>query len=164
MSQSLPSFRIASCLSAAPADVWRGISTLGGVNAELWPWLRMTGSPDRPLREGSLGRSWLLLGGLVPVDYDDLNIIEVTPGRGFRERSTLGWAKRWHHDRTIEALPGGHCRITDDVSWEPRVRGTGGVQELLVAALFRWRHRRLRKRFPLTQRPRSQTGRSGLVV
>jgi hypothetical protein len=147
MSQHLPSFRIASYLSAAPDDVWRGVSTLAGVNAELSPWVRMTGPRDTPLREGSLGRSWLLLGGLVPVDYDDLNIVEVRPGRGFRERSTLGSAKRWRHDRTIEAVSGGGCRVTDEVSWEPRVPGTGGLQEFLFAAVFLWRHRRLRERF-----------------
>ena len=140
-------FRIASSVSAAPDEVWRGVTTLRGVNAEFSPWLRMTGPPDEPLREGPLGRSWVLLGGLVPVDYDVLNIAEVTPGRGFRERSTLGSAKRWHHDRTLEPLAGGGCRVIDAVSWEPRVPGTGGVQELLFAAVFRWRHRRLRARF-----------------
>ncbi len=140
-------FRIASRLTAAPDEVWRGVATLRGVNAELSPWLRMTGPPDEPLREGSLGRSWVLLGGVVPVDYDDLNIVEVTPGRGFRERSTLASARRWHHDRTIEASPGGGCRLIDAVSWEPRVPGTGGAQELVFAALFRSRHRRLRERF-----------------
>jgi hypothetical protein len=140
-------FRIASSVSAEPDEVWCGINTLAGVNVEFSPWLRMSGPPDEPLREGALGRSWVLLGGVVPVDYDDLNIVEVMPGRGFRERSTLGSAKRWHHDRTIEPLPGGGCRVTDEVSWQPRVPGTGGLQELLFAAVFRWRHRRLRERF-----------------
>jgi hypothetical protein len=147
----LRGFRIASHLDAEPDAVWRGVTTLRGVNAELAPWIRMTGPQDEPLREGALGRSWLLLGGVVPVDYDDLNIAEVRPGHGFRERSTLGSATRWHHDRTIEARPGGGCRVTDEVSWQPRVPGAGGVQELLFAAVFRWRHRRLRARFSASE-------------
>jgi len=147
MSRPMHGFRIASRLSAAPDEVWHGVTTLRGVNAELAPWLHMTGPPDEPLRAGLLGRSWVLLGRIVPVDYDDLHIVEVRPGHGFRERSALGSARRWHHDRTIEALPAGGCRIVDEVSWEPRVPGTSGIQELLFAAVFRWRHRRLRDRF-----------------
>ncbi len=34
-----------------------------------------------------LGRSWILLGGLIPVDFDDLRLVELEPGRRFLERS-----------------------------------------------------------------------------
>jgi hypothetical protein len=82
-------FHVSSRLAASPGEVWASVSTLAGVNQELWPVVRMTrprGARDDVLRPGRLGRSWLLLGGLVPFDYDDLNLAAVWPERGFQER------------------------------------------------------------------------------
>ena len=125
------------------------VTSVEGVNHELRPLVRMTlprGS-DGVLRTGSLGRSWILLGGVLPIDYDDLNIAAIDPGRGFNERSSLGSARSWHHDRTLEPLPGGGCRVTDRIAFEPRVPALGGLMAFLFEATFRWRHRRLRARF-----------------
>ena len=80
-----------------------------GINDELAPILRMTMPPglrgktvDTVEVGAELGRSWILLGGLVPVDYDDLKLVELEPGRRFLERSrTLTFAV-WQHERTIE--------------------------------------------------------------
>ena len=41
-----------------------------------------------------LGRSWLLLFGLIPFDYDDLGLAELGPGHRFLERSTMLTAHR----------------------------------------------------------------------
>jgi len=140
--------RLASRLAAPPDEVWAVVSTLDGVNAELGPLLRMTRPQgfDGRLRAGHLGRSWLLFGGIVPIDYDDLTIAELLP-RGFRERSTMAAARAWHHDRTVERLPGGGCLVVDEVAFLPRVPGTAGLQAFLVEAVFRRRHLRLRRRF-----------------
>ena len=46
----------------------------------------------RPRRRSSpvaSGRSWILLFGVMPVDYDDLGLERIEPGRGFLERSTM---------------------------------------------------------------------------
>jgi ligand-binding SRPBCC domain-containing protein len=128
--------------------VWEVVTSVEGVNHELWPIVRMTVPREgAELRVGDLGRSWILLGGLIPVDYDDLHLASIDPGRGFSERSVLGSAPEWHHDRELLPLPEGGCRVVDRIAFVPRVRAAGGLQELVLHAMFRWRHRRLRRRF-----------------
>jgi hypothetical protein len=65
-------------------------------NAELWPFLRMTYPRGRSRLDPEVVpigtrafRSWLLLFGLVPVDYDDLTFHEIVPG------TALGWLHRF---------------------------------------------------------------------
>ncbi|MBI5106591.1 MAG: hypothetical protein HZB46_16670 [Solirubrobacterales bacterium] len=141
-------FVVSSRLAAAPAEVWARVSTFDGVNDELWPVVRMSvPRGGAVLAAGALGRSWLLLGGVLPLDYDDLVLEEVQPGCGFRERSRLGSASAWWHDRTLLPLPGGGCRVVDEVAFAPRVAALGGLQAFAFEATFRWRHRRLRRRF-----------------
>ena len=145
-----------SSLVARPAaDVWERAITEEGINDELSPILRMT--MPRGLRGKTiddvevgvpLGRSWILLGRILPVDYDDLCLIELEPGRRFLERSrTLTFAV-WQHERVIEAAGEGSCRVTDRLGFELKrgiawVPGAGRVAAAVVAFLFRHRHRRL---------------------
>jgi hypothetical protein len=148
-------FRVSSRLHAAPAAVWACVATLDGVNDELAPFIRMTRPPRAEageLRAGFLGRSWLLLGGVVPIDFDDIHLVAVEPGRWFRERSVLGSAPVWSHDRRLLPLPAGGCRVVDDIAFEPRVRALRGLQAFILEAAFRWRHRRLRRRFGVVDR------------
>ena len=125
------------------------MTTAEGVNDELWPVVRMTvpGGSDLVIRPGALGRSWILLFGVLPIDYDDLFLSSVSAGAGFRERSTIGSCSEWHHDRSLLSLPGGGCRVVDSVGFTPRVALFGGLMAFLFEATFRWRHRRLRRRF-----------------
>jgi hypothetical protein len=125
------------------------VTSVEGVNDELWPVVRMTvpRGGDTTLRTGDLGRSWILLGGLLPIDYDDLHLAGIDPGSGFSERSVLGSAREWQHDRTLLPLPGGGCRVVDRIGFVPRIAVLGGLQELAFEATFRWRHRRLRRHF-----------------
>ena len=82
------SFRVSSVVARRPDAVWARATTIAGVNAELWPLARMTGEGE--IREGALGRSWILSLGVLPIDYDDICLEAVEPGRGFRERSRIG--------------------------------------------------------------------------
>jgi hypothetical protein len=154
-------FRIGSTLRAEPAAVWERAMSAEGINAELGPLLRMTtprglGSLDlRQLGPGPLGRSWLLLFGLVPIDYDEIGLERVEPGRGFLERSTMLSQRLWEHERTIEPAAGGGATIVDRVAWEPRAPLPGRLLRPLIAAVFRHRHKRLRRHFggaPTVQR------------
>ena len=140
----MPSFRVSSALRASPAEVWARAATIEGVNAELAPFARMSSPGEDEIRTGALGRSWILLGGVLPVDYDDLRLESVEPGRGFRERSALGSCSAWHHDRTLHPLASGGTRVVDEVRFTPRLTLAGGLQALVFEAAFRWRHRRLR--------------------
>jgi hypothetical protein len=145
-------FEIASTLRAQPAAVWERAMSAEGINAELGPALRMTTprgleSLDlHALEPGPLGRSWLLLFGVVPVDYDEIGLARIEPGRGFLERSTMLSQRLWEHERTIEAGEEGTV-ISDRLAWEPRLPLPGRLPRPLIAAVFRHRHKQLQRHF-----------------
>jgi len=143
-----------SLLRAAPGVVWKRVTSPAGINQELRPLMRMTvpagleeGLDGDAVRVGErLGRSWILLGGVVPFDYDDLRLVELEPGRRFLERSTMLSQRLWEHERTVEPADGG-CRVTDRVAWEPRLPLPAALLRPLFRGIFRHRHRRLRREF-----------------
>lgn len=141
---------------AAPAErVWERASTLAGVNHELRPIMRMTAPPG--LRDATLadlrpgapaGRSWILLGGFLPVDFDDLCLVEIEPPLRFLERSRMLSMSTWQHERTIEPLSAGACALTDTLTFVlrsplARAPGAAALATRIVTYLFGHRHRRL---------------------
>jgi ligand-binding SRPBCC domain-containing protein len=151
-------FSIASRLAVPAEQVWSTISTAEGVNAELRPWLRLTwpvaaarlGPADVPLGK-RLFRSWILLFGVLPFDFDDLTLIRIDPGRGFLEESSMLSQRLWRHERRIEPAADGSagCTLTDEVSFVPRLvlQPLAPLVLGICKAVFRWRHRQLRARF-----------------
>lgn len=144
---------VSSHLAATPAEVWDRVTTPAGINDEMRPYLRMTLPPGvERLDPGSIelgkriGRSWILLFGLLPFDYDDITLERLEPGRGFLERSRMLSQRSWEHERTLEAAPGG-CKVTDRVSWQPRLGLPARPLRPAIAWFFRHRHKRLRRRF-----------------
>lgn len=154
--------QVSSALPIPAADAWARAMTPEGINDELWPWLRMTvpkglrghaldeASVAALAGEGRLGRSWILLFGVLPVDFDDIAITELEPGHRFLERSRMLAFGVWQHERTVEALDPGACRVTDRLGFElrpllARLPGAGAVARAIVGALFAHRHRRLRR-------------------
>jgi ligand-binding SRPBCC domain-containing protein len=144
---------VVSTLAAPRAAVWAAVATMRGVNDELRPWLRMTHPRGlerldaQPVPLGvRLFRSWILMGGVLPVDYDDLVLTRLEPGRGFREESTMLTMRRWVHERTLADAPGG-CELCDHLEFEPRAAVPGAAAAAVVRALFAHRHARLRARF-----------------
>jgi hypothetical protein len=145
-----------SSLIARPAnEVWTRAVGEEGINYELAPILRMT--MPRALRGRTiedvevgvpLGRSWILLGRVLPVDYDDLRLAELEPGHRFLERSrTLSFAV-WRHERIVEPAGESSCRVTDRLGLELKrgiawIPGAEALAAAIVAFLFRHRHRRL---------------------
>ncbi|HRK32958.1 MAG TPA: hypothetical protein PLJ47_00075 [Candidatus Hydrogenedentes bacterium] len=147
------SFEFSSPLRADPESVWAHARTISGVNAELWPLCRMTFPPayaSRTLEDAPIGqrafRSWILLFGVVPIDYDDLKLLRVEAPRGFVEESTMLTQRIWRHERTIERTERGCC-IRDSVAFEPRVPLLGPLFLPMFKLAFWNRHRRLRARF-----------------
>jgi hypothetical protein len=142
---------VASELDADAAAVWARAIDPDGINYELGPLMRMTvprGAEDfglDDLEPGRIGRSWVLLFGFVPFDYDDITVIRVEPGRSFLERSTMLSQRLWEHERTVDPGGDGRCRVTDRVAWEPRLPLPGALLRPLILAIFRHRHRRLRR-------------------
>lgn len=148
-------FAISTTLATAADELWRQVCTIEGVNYELGPYLRMTmpsglrGRSIDDLEPGAQpGRSWLLLGGVFPVDYDDLGIAELEPPRRFLERSRMLSMSIWEHERLVE--PAGHASstISDRLGFELRrplaaAPGSGALAIRMVGSTFRHRHRRL---------------------
>ncbi|HEU5105536.1 MAG TPA: hypothetical protein VFU11_06815 [Solirubrobacterales bacterium] len=143
-----------SVSSELPADaekVWARAIDPAGINDELRPLMRMTvprGLADFGLdnpEPGHIGRSWILLFGFIPFDHDDLNIVRLEPGRGFLERSTMLSQRLWEHERTLESIGTDRCQITDRVAWEPRLPLPGAWLRPMILAVFKHRHRRLRR-------------------
>jgi ligand-binding SRPBCC domain-containing protein len=161
-----PSFEIRSHLAAPYEDVWGRVASFEGINDELGPWLRMTA--PREARNAGLSavplgkpwfRSWLLLFGVVPVDYDHLCILSLEDGR-FVEESTMLSAHRWRHERTVKPVDGG-CVVEDRVSWHPRTRLLGMLLGFLVPRVFAHRHAVLRRRFGHLEAPLARAARAG---
>ena len=146
-------FEISTRLAAEPAEVWARCTSVRGVARELSPWFRMTfprGVEDLTPANIELGtrlfRSWMLLFGVLPVDYDDVTFIEVEQGRRFKERSTMASQRVWLHERTVEPCDGSAV-VTDRLEWEGRLPGAELVFAAVVPRLFAWRHRQLKRSF-----------------
>jgi ligand-binding SRPBCC domain-containing protein len=144
-----------SLIDRPATEVWERAISEEGINYELAPILRMT--MPRGLRGKTiddvevgvpLGRSWILLGRLLPVDYDDLCLAELQPGRRFLERSrTLSFAV-WQHERIVEPEGDRSCRVTDRLGFEMKraaawIPGVERLAAAIISFLFRHRHRRL---------------------
>jgi len=145
-------FSFSSRLAAAPEAVWSHAMSIRGVNRELFPLARMTcpRGLGRDLTRMPLGRrafrSWILAGGLLPIDYDDLTVVELEPGRRFLERSSMLSQREWCHERTVEPAAGGAI-LTDRVRFVPRVPALGALFLPVFRLAFRLRHRNLRRLF-----------------
>lgn len=152
MSAAVVELSFHSDLAAPPDQVWPRVTSQEGLDHEFAPWLRMrfpaalgaSSIDDLPVGQ-PVGRAWMLLGGILPVEYDDLCLVEVVSGSHFLERSTLGSARSWQHERRLEPLPGGGTRLTDTLVVEPRLRATAGISRAVVRRVFEHRHRRLRQ-------------------
>jgi ligand-binding SRPBCC domain-containing protein len=144
---------VSSRLDASPTAVWDRVMTPEGINDEMRPYLRMTLprgverlDPESVEIGVPIGRSWILLFGLLPFDYDEVCLARLDPGSGFLERSKMLSQRSWEHERTLE-LAGDGCLITDRVSWQPRLGLPGQPLRPMIAWFFRHRHRRLRRHF-----------------
>ena len=99
-----------------------------------------------------LGRVPLLLFGVLPVEFDDLTVAAVAPGRRFHEKSSMVLLRRWEHERELQPLPSGGTRIHDRLTFElraplSRVPIATAVAHRVIAGLFAHRHRRLARYF-----------------
>lgn len=146
--------RFESDLAAEPEALWAAATDPASINRELRPWLRMTWpahvgrlTPESVPLGQRLCRSWILLWGVLPIDFDDIVVEAIDPPRGFRERSSLLTCRRWWHDRTIEPLPDGGTRVTDAVGFTPRTLVPDWLVRWVVGAIFALRHRNLRRDF-----------------
>ncbi len=148
-----------STVAVGAADLWSAVTTQAGVNYELAPFVRMRMPPsigdatidDFPIG-ASIGRCWMLLGGFIPVDYDDVCLSELEPGRRFLEQSKMASLSFWQHERIIEPAGPDAATVTDRLAFRARrplawIPGHRRPLAAIVGALFSHRHRRLTARF-----------------
>lgn len=135
-------------------EVWARIATPAGIDDELRPWLSMTMPREleaavitADLVGRPLGRAWLRLRGVLPVEYDDLFLVEVDAPRRFHEYSSMRLARSWEHRRDLEAVAPDRTRVTDTLALEPRLPLPRPVLQVVVGALFSHRQRRLLRHF-----------------
>lgn len=156
-------FELRTLISAPADDVWQRVTTPAGINDELRPVLRMTTPPSMRGKTIAdveptvpLGRSWLLLFGILPVDYDVITVAELDPGRRFLERSHLASMRRWEHERSIIA-DGDRCSVHDRITFELRGGARFPALERLllrvVLRLFAHRHVRIVRHFARSPSP-----------
>lgn len=146
-------FALSSDVAATADVVWAHATSAEGINFELFPLARMTFPRDPELLDPKrvrLGerhfRSWVLFLGFLPVEYDDLTLIELDPPRRFLERSPMLTQREWEHERTVEEFSWG-TRVRDRIRFTPRIRALGAVQFLVFRATFALRHFNVRRRF-----------------
>jgi ligand-binding SRPBCC domain-containing protein len=138
-------------LRANRSDVWAAVSTVGGMNREFAPFVRMTdpthGAPfdAEPWRVGA-PVSWQLMLGVIPVDRHRIQLVAQPDGSGFRESSSSWWHRVWWHERTLLDDPSG-CVVRDSVEIEPRLGVPAPIVGWAVHWMFRQRHRSLQRRF-----------------
>ncbi len=146
-------FSIESHLATPREEVWAHASSMRGVNRELMPVVRMTYPKEAeqlditaaPLGE-VLFTSTLLLFGFIPFDRHYLCLESLTPGEGFRERSTSIQQRVWIHERGLRDIPGG-CAVRDEIAFCPRIAMFGPLLAPVIRAVFRKRHATLRRCF-----------------
>ena len=138
-----------STLAASPETVWAWITSFDGISKEMAPVLQF--STPKGVRDIAsisfepgvpMFRSWIRLGGVLPVDFSDLTLLSLSPGKGFVEQSRMGSMRLWRHERTIFPVETG-CRVTDTLTVEPRFGGRFAVA--FVRRFFTHRHNMLRK-------------------
>jgi hypothetical protein len=138
-------------LRANRSEVWAATSTVGGINREVAPFVRMTDPTDgapfdaEPWRSGA-PVGWQLLLGVIPIDRHRIELVALPDGRGFRESSSTCWYRVWWHERTLLDDPGG-CVVRDSVEIEPRLGVLAPLVAWSVRRMFRHRHRSLQRRF-----------------
>ena len=148
------SFSIESLINADKKTVWRHVTQMKNVNAELKPFARMTypkdrseiGKQDVPMNE-TLFRSFVFLFGFIPADIHNLKLEKLESGTAFHENSTTLTHKYRKHTRTLTEQDG-KTLVHDEIHFLPRIYPLGHVYLPLIKRIFENRHTNLRKAFP----------------
>lgn len=154
-------FRTVSEIDCPIERVWDHVTTQEGINDEMGPYLKMTmprqfkGQSIADVAPGThIGKSLLLLFGILPCGFDDITITRIDPGRMFLEESTMTGMRIWVHHRTLEPV-GDKTIVTDEIILAPqapmgRVPGWGRVITRVLSAFFTHRHRKLNRRLSVS--------------
>ncbi len=141
-----PAIDITSRVGRPVHELWPIVTSATGVNAELKPLITMTFPPDgfdftsAPL-DKPLFTSWILLFGFLPFDRHTFVLHDVGPSH-FVETSHTLLQKLWRHERYLTDQ-GDSTEVRDVVTVSPHLAFMRPLTNLIVATIFRHRHRRL---------------------
>lgn len=141
-------------LNAPQQVVWEWATSVQGIQNEMMPLMKMTMpksvtslSEVEPTLNEPLFRSWILLLGIIPVDYSYVTLIEYESGQSFVEESRMGQFRLWRHARRVDVCETNPdaCVIHDTLTFQPKC--LIAINIWMVNTLFKHRHRQLKKRF-----------------
>ena len=141
---------IKTTVPASAKEVWAWSTSIKGIEAEMWPVLKitfpkgMTHIDEDTTLDKSLGRCRFLLLGIFPIDMSKLTFVELVPGRRFVEQSPLLSMRSWRHERIVTPTAGGTL-VTDNLTFKPRMAGP--LVGWFVKLFFEHRHAVLAKSF-----------------
>lgn len=146
-----PAIDITSRVPQPVQELWPIVTSAAGVNAELRPLISMTfpsGGFDfssAPLNQ-PLFSSWILLFGFLPFDRHTFVLHQLGPLH-FIETSHTLLQRTWRHERYLTDQ-GDSTEVRDVVTVVPRLTFMRPLTNLVVAAIFRHRHKRLARLYP----------------
>lgn len=138
---------------ASPAEVWSWSTSIKGIQAEMWPVLKITfpkglNQIDKDTALGKpLCRCHFLLLGIFPMDMSKLTFVEIVPGHRFVEQSPLFSMRMWRHERVVTPARTG-ARVTDNLEFSPRFASP--LVAWFVKQFFEHRHAVIARRFAST--------------
>ena len=141
-------------LSTSSDKIWESITSVKSIRKEIQPFFTMTAPQhikslgDIKLALGKpLFRSYVLLLGIIPIDYSDMTLLELEEKLGFVEQSPMKSMKLWRHERSIKPH---HSKpdtviLIDKLIFQPR-RAKILVKKF-IEVVFTHRHKVLKKHF-----------------
>lgn len=146
-------FNIETEVNSDKKNLWKHITQMKNVNAELMPFARMTypkemseiGANEVPLKQ-TLFKSVVLLFGFIPADIHCLRFDKIDYGIAFYENSVTATHSYWKHTRTINER-NGKIFLRDEVNFLPRFYPIGYLLLPLIKTIFKNRHKNLKRFF-----------------
>lgn len=146
-------FTIESEINSTKEILWKHVTQMKNVNAELLPYMRMTypanmseiGEREVPVQQ-VLFKSVILLFGFIPIDLHNLRLDKLEKGTAFYENSFSLHMRYWKHTRTISER-NGKTFLKDEVHFAPRISFVGNLLLPGFRMIFRNRHKNLLKHF-----------------
>lgn len=136
-------FRFASDLPHPRAAAWDWHQRPGALARLTPPWQDVRVLRHEGMQPGS--RAELILArGPLRLHWTALHD-RLDEGRSFRDVQESGPFAAWSHEHRVEDLPGGGCRWSDEIAWEPAWWMPAGAVEADLHRAFAFRHRRLRE-------------------
>ena len=148
----MPTLELEVTLPISATQLSNDLLSMDGVNAELWPYLKMTTPKDfcaNPIDQWPINKniftSKVLLLGVLVFDIHQFKFKSVSK-MGFNESSQSLLNSVWCHDRSLKKHDS-HTIVRDVVHYQCRFNLLGWLLKPVYKMLFKHRHKRLIKKY-----------------